>query len=76
MEEWWGIRVERIAMFRLSTKLDKVRRNVQPWKKTHFGDIFKTKKEVEVKLEELQKAIGEGFFSKDMILEEENGKRV
>ena len=51
-------------MFRLSAKLDNIRRNVRPWKKKHFGDIFKTKKEVELDVllegekEELVEAAG------------------
>ena len=53
MEEWWNIRVEGTAIFKLSAKLDNVRRNVRPWQKNHFGDMFKTKKKVEGKLEEI-----------------------
>jgi len=44
--------------------------------KTHFGDIFKTKKEVEGKMEDLQKALGKGSTLEDMILEEENYRRL
>lgn len=35
-----------------------------------------TKKEVEGKLEELQKAMGEGLASEDMILEDKNCRMV
>ena len=48
-------------MYRLFVKLKNVRRNVVPWKKRYFGDIFKTKVEVEGKLVRLQKAMGEGI---------------
>ena len=55
-------------MFRLSTKLDNVRRNVKPWNKRYFGDIFKIKKDMEGKLENLQKVMGDGSASDNMII--------
>lgn len=63
-------------MFWLTAKLDNKRRNVSSWNKNYFGDIFKIKKEVEGKLENLQKAKRDGLGSKDMILEEDNCRRL
>ena len=54
-------------MYQLSIKLENVRRNVQLEKKIYFGNIFKTKAEVEEKLEELQKVTGESLTMKNMI---------
>ena len=59
--------MEGTAMYRHSAKLENVRRNVCPWQKIFFGDIFKTKVEVEEKLEDFQKAMVEGLASEDMI---------
>ena len=40
-------------MYRLTQKLDNVRRNAKEWAKSSFRDIFKIKREVEEKLKKL-----------------------
>ena len=47
-------------MYRLTQKLDNIQRNVRAWAKSSFGDLFKSKGEVEEKLKRLQGDIIEG----------------
>ena len=54
IQEWWNIRVDGTKMYRLTQKLDNIRRNVKGWAKISFGDLFKAKGEVEDKLKMLQ----------------------
>ena len=53
IQEWWNIRVDGMTMYRLTQKLDNIRRNVKGWAKISFGDLFKAKGEVEEKLKML-----------------------
>ena len=56
----WNIRIDGSVMYRLTQKLDNIRRNVRVWAKSLFGDLFKIKGEVEERLKELQGVIVEG----------------
>lgn len=60
IQEWLNIRIDGIAMYRLTQKLDNIRRNIKGWAKSSFGDLFKIKGEVEEKLKKLQGDIAEG----------------
>ena len=60
VQDWWNIRIDGIAMYRLTQKLDNIRRNVKGWAKSSFGDLFKIKGEVEEKLKKLKGEIVEG----------------
>ena len=75
IEEWWNIRIDGTAMFRLTQKLDNIRRNVGGWAKDSFGDIFKSKREVEDKLKEFQSDIANGNNLEENIKQEENYRR-
>jgi hypothetical protein len=72
IEEWWNIRVDGTAMYRLMQKLDNVRRNIKDWAKNSFGDIFKMKGEIENKLKDLQESMDKGDNRANTTLEEEN----
>ena len=62
-------------MYRLTQKLDNIRRNVRVWAKSSFGDLFKIKGEVEEKLKKLQGVIAEGTNSEEAIQEEEKYRK-
>ena len=47
-------------MYKLTQKLDNIRRNVKVWAKSSFGDLFKIKGEVEEKIKKIQGVIIEG----------------
>ena len=47
-------------MYRLTQKVDNLRRNIKGWAKSSFRDLFKIKGEVEEKLKKLQGEISEG----------------
>lgn len=53
-------------MFIISKKLEIIKREVRAWNNSSFGDIFKRKKEVETKLDRLQRIIVEGVTSMDI----------
>lgn len=53
IQEWWNIRIDGIAMYRLTQKLNNIRRNIKGWAKSSFRDLFKIKGEVEEKLKNL-----------------------
>ena len=48
-------------MYRLTQKLDNIRRNIKGSAKGSFGDLFKIKGDVEEKLKKLQREIAEGI---------------
>ena len=60
VQDWWNIRIDGTAMYRLTLKLDNIRRNVRVWAKSSFGDFFKVKGEMEEKLKKIQGQIAEG----------------
>jgi hypothetical protein len=72
IQEWWNIRVDGTAMYRLTQKLDNVRRNLKNWAKNSFGDIFKMKGEIENRLKNLQESMAKGDNREKTTLEEEN----
>ena len=47
-------------MYKLTLKLDNLRRNVKGQDKSSFGNLFKFKEEVKEKLKKLQREIAEG----------------
>ena len=58
-------------MYRLTQKLDNVRRNVKGWAKGSFGDLFKIKGDVEEKLKKLQGEIAKRINLDNATQEEE-----
>lgn len=60
IQKWWNIRLDDTAMYRLTQKLDNIRKNIKGWAKSSFGDLFKIKGEVEEKIKEIQGEIVEG----------------
>ena len=75
IQEWWNIRIEGTAMYRLTQKLYNIRRNVREWAKSSCGDLFKSKGEVQEKLKKLQGVIAEGNNSEENIKQEEKYRR-
>ena len=73
-QERWNIRIYGTAMYKLTQKLDNIRRNVKGWAKSSFGDLFKAKGEVEEKLKKLQGVIVEGNNLEEATQEEEEYK--
>lgn len=54
-------------MFKLTRTLDNIRINATRLGKSLFRDISKKKKEIEIKIEQLQKAMDEGGLSTDNV---------
>ena len=40
LEEWWNIKIDGSALFRVTSKLKNVKKNVKFWNKNCFGNIF------------------------------------
>ena len=62
-------------MYRLTQKLDNIKRNVKGWAKSSFGDLFKIKGEVEEKLKKLQGEIAKGSNLESATKEEEEYRK-
>lgn len=57
IKEWWSIRVEGTAMFKVAAKLKNVLKNIKIWNKETFGNIFQNKKKVLEELKDNQDSI-------------------
>ena len=62
-------------MYKLTQKLDNIRRNVEGWAKSSFGDFFKIKGDVEEKLKKLQGDIVEGMSLDSVTREKEEYRK-
>lgn len=58
-------------MFRIAEKLKLIRREVKGWNKATFGDIFKKKKELCSRLEQLKSNMVAGDPPHSMLVEED-----
>ena len=52
IKEWWSVKVEGTAMFKVAKKLRNVKDNMKRWNRETFGNIFESKRRI---LEELMR---------------------
>ena len=54
IKEFWNIKVDRSAMFRVAKKMRNVKDNIKKWNRDNFGNIFENKRKI---LEEFKQKV-------------------
>lgn len=62
-------------MYRISQKLDFIKKESKGWSRVTFGDFFKTKKMIKDKLEGVQNLMARGSLLQHLHEEEETWRR-
>ncbi|XP_057868066.2 uncharacterized protein LOC131075250 [Cryptomeria japonica] len=71
VRNWWATQVQGTAMFRIVEKLKLINREVKGWNKATFGDIFKKKKVLGSRMEQIQSIMAIGNPPDPILMEEE-----
>ena len=53
INEWWNIKFDGSAMFRVAKKLRNVKDNIKKWNRDTFGNIFENKRKIIKKIKVL-----------------------
>ncbi len=70
MEEWWNIKIDGTALFRVTSKLKNVKKKVKIWNKNYFGNIFEDKSVLKEDIQIIQDIIQKEGYSPELLLEE------
>jgi len=64
---WWReeLNIQGSKMYMLQQKLKHIKFHLKVWNKNEFGDIFKEKREIEMKLQEINQIIITDSFTKE-----------
>lgn len=64
IRKWWNISIHGTVMFRIAKNLTEVKCNLKKWKKESFGNIFRIKSDLQMKLGDIQfKIQKEGYLN-------------
>lgn len=55
LKEWWEVKIHGTTMYKLTKKLDEVRRNLKIWNKKEFKSIYYRKNFLKRRIEEVEK---------------------
>eukprot|EP00253_Pinus_taeda_P012543 PITA_12543 len=68
IEKWWveDLQIQGSSMFLLHKRLKHIKQKLKEWNQKQFGNIFASKKTVEIKILELNQALIKNGFDKDI----------